>query len=147
MWSILSSGIRAPTLRIIVEQSSEWNSPLYIIFSISEKAFDSVDGKLLRHYGVSVKILNIIRSSYEGLACSRVIHRGQPTEVFNVRTGVRQSCLLWPFLYLLLVDWIIRTATAQARKGIQWTPWLQLDLDLTLLSHTRHRQMQEKINN
>ena len=44
----------------------------------------------------------------------------------------------------------MRTATAQARNGIQWTPWLQLDDldfadDLALLSHT-HRQMQEKTN-
>ena len=105
--------------------------------------------KLLRHYGVPVKIVNVIRSSYEGLPCS-VIHRGQPTEAFNVRTGVRQGCLLSPFLFLIAIDWITRTAIAQARNGIQWTLWLQLgDLDfaedLALLSHT-HRQMQEKTN-
>ena len=141
------------TLRIIIEQSCEWNSPLFINFVDFEKAFDSVDRdtlwKLLRHYGVPVKIVNIIRSSYEGLSC-RVIHRGQPTEAFNMRTGVRQGCLLSPFLFLIAIDWIMRTATAQARNGIQWTPWLQLDdLDfadnLALLSHT-HRQMQEKTN-
>jgi len=44
----------------------------------------------------------------------------------------------------------MRTATAQARNGIQWTRWLQLDDldfadDLALLSLT-HRQMQEKTN-
>ena len=43
------------SLRIIVEQSLEWNSPLYINF-IDYEAFDSVDRetmwKLLRHYGV-----------------------------------------------------------------------------------------------
>ena len=42
------------SLRIIVEQSLEWNSPLYINFIDYEKAFDSVDRetmwKLLRHY-------------------------------------------------------------------------------------------------
>ena len=52
------------TLRIILEQSSEWNSPLYIHFVDFEKAFDSVDRdtiwKLLRHYGVPVKFVNII---------------------------------------------------------------------------------------
>ena len=40
------------SLRIIVEQSLEWNSPLYINFIVYEKAFDSVDRdtiwKLLR---------------------------------------------------------------------------------------------------
>ena len=58
-------------LRIIVEQSIEWNSPLYINFVDYEKAFDSLDRetlwKLLRHYGVPAKIVSIIRNSYEGL--------------------------------------------------------------------------------
>ena len=44
------------TLRIILEQSLEWRSPLYVNFVDYEKAFDSVDRtslwKLLRHYGV-----------------------------------------------------------------------------------------------
>ena len=41
------------TLRIIMEQSIEWNSSLYINFVDYEKAFDSVDRetlwKVLRH--------------------------------------------------------------------------------------------------
>ena len=41
------------SMRIIVEQSMEWNSPVYINFIDYEKAFDSVDRqtmwKLLRH--------------------------------------------------------------------------------------------------
>ncbi|VDO89603.1 unnamed protein product, partial [Schistosoma margrebowiei] len=61
------------TLRIIVEQSVEWNSSLYINFIDSEKAFYSVDRrtlwKLLRHYGVPEKIVNIIRNSYDELQC------------------------------------------------------------------------------
>ena len=34
-------------LRIILEQSLEWNSPLYINFVDYEKAFDSVDRQTL----------------------------------------------------------------------------------------------------
>ncbi len=33
------------TLRIIIEQSLEWQSPLYTVFVDFEKAFDSVDRK------------------------------------------------------------------------------------------------------
>ncbi|VDO88575.1 unnamed protein product [Schistosoma margrebowiei] len=66
-------------LRIIVEQSTEWNSSLYINFIDYEKAFDSVDGttlwKLLRHYGMLQKMVNIIQNSYDGLHC-KIIHEG-----------------------------------------------------------------------
>lgn len=57
------------TLRIIVEQSLEWNSSLYITFVDYKKAFDNLDRSalwnLLRHYGVPAKIVNIIRNSYD----------------------------------------------------------------------------------
>ena len=112
-------------LRIIVEQSIEWNSPLYINFVDYEKAFDSLDRetlwKLLRHYGVPTKIVTIIRNSYEGLTC-KVVHGGQLSETFQVRTGVRQGCLLSPFPFLMAIDWITKTSTARKRYGIQWTP-------------------------
>ncbi|KAK4471060.1 hypothetical protein MN116_000571 [Schistosoma mekongi] len=139
------------TLRIIVEQSIEWNSPLYINFIDYEKAFDSVDRrtlwKLLRHYGVPEKLVNIIRNSYDGTQCT-IVHGGQLTTAFSVRTGVRQGCLLSPFLFLLVVDWIMKTSTSEGMYGIQWTSRMQLDDldfadDLALLAHT-HQQMQAK---
>ena len=112
------------TLRIILEQSAEWNTPLYINFVDFEKAFDSLDRdslwKLLRHYGVPDKIVTIIRNSYEGLTC-RVVHQGQLSDSFEVKTGVRQGCLLSPFLFLLAVDWIMKNSTEGTRNGIQWT--------------------------
>lgn len=139
------------TLRIIVEQSIEWNSSLYINFVDYEKAFDSLDRetlwKLLRHYGVPQKLTNLIKKMYEETT-ARVLHEGKLTEAFEIKTGVRQGCLLSPFLFLLAIDWIMRSTTARGRNGIQWTMMSQLeDLDfaddLALLSHN-HQQMQEK---
>ena len=139
------------TLRIIVEQSLEWNSSLYVNFVDYEKAFDSVDRetlwKLLRHYGVPTKLVNIIKNSYSDMSC-RVVHGGQFTRQFQVKTGVRQGCLLSPFLFLLAIDWIMKTSTEQRRNGVQWTLWTQLDDldfadDLALLSHSQ-QQMQDK---
>ena len=139
------------TLRIIVEQSMEWDSSLYIHFVDYEKAFDSLDRdtlwKLLQHYGIPDKCLSLMINSYEDMAC-RVVHVGQITDSFIVKTGVRQGCLLSPFLFLLAIDWIMKKTTTNRRNGIQWTPWSQLDDldfadDLALLSHS-HQQMQEK---
>ena len=57
------------SLRIIVEQSVEWNSTLYFNFLDFRKAFDSVDReilwKLLRHYGVPDKIISLIWSKQD----------------------------------------------------------------------------------
>ena len=129
----------------------EWNSPLLINFIDYEKAFDSVDRttlwKVLRHYGIPLKLVRLIQNYYEGSRCC-VIHEGQFTRSFAVKTGVKQGCLLSPFLFLLTIDWIMKATTKSKRQGIQWTPFSQLeDLDfaddLALLSHS-HQQMKEK---
>ena len=139
------------TLRIIVEQSMEFDSSLYINFVDYEKAFDSLDRdtlwKLLQHYGIPEKIITLIRNTYEGMTC-KVTHAGRLTDSFQVKTGVRQGCLLSPFMFLVAIDWIMKTTTKNRRNGIQWTLWSQLDDldfadDLALLSHS-HEQMQEK---
>ena len=134
-----------------MEQSIEWNSPLYVNFIDYEKAFDSVDRetlwKLLSHYGIPEKIIALIKCIYQEMR-GRVTHAGQISESFEVETGVRQGCLLSPFLFLLVIDWIMKTTTQGKNNGIQWTLMTQLDDldfadDLALLSHNC-RQMQEK---
>ncbi|VDP24764.1 unnamed protein product [Schistosoma margrebowiei] len=136
------------TLRIIVEQSVEWNSSLYINFIDYDKALDSVDRttlwKLLRHYGVPQKIVNIIRNSYDGLHC-KIVHGEQLTRSLEVKTGVRQGCLLSPFLFLLVIDWIMKTSTSEGKQGTSRMPLDDLDFadDLALLSQTQ-QQMQGK---
>ena len=133
------------SVRIISEQSLEWNSPLYINFIDYEKAFDSVDRqtlwKLLRHYGVPVKKVSLIQCIYQDMGC-RVVHAGQTSENFQVKTGVLQGCLLSPFLFLLVIDWIMRETTTGKNNDIQWTLFEQLD-DLALLAH-KQNQMQDK---
>ena len=126
----------------------EWKSPLYVNFIDHEKAFDSVDReplwKLLRHYGVPQKLVFLIRNTYQGMTC-RVAHDGQTSDSFEVKTGVRQGCLLPPFLVLLVIDWTTKTITSGRNNGIQWTLLTQLDFadNLALLSHNRN-QMQDK---
>lgn len=98
-----------------VEQSIEWQSPLYINFIDFEKAFDSVSREvlwlLLRHYGIPVKMVTIIKVLYEGFSAQGV-HNGQKTKSLSMRTGVRQGCLLSPLLFLVTLDCVTRTAFA-----------------------------------
>ena len=129
------------SLRIIVEQSLEWNSPLYFSFIDYWKAFDSVDRetmwKLLRHYRVPEKTNSLIRCTYQDMSC-RTAHAGQLSESLEVKTGVRHGCLLSPFLFLLVIDWIMKITTTGRNNGTQWTLWTQLD-DLDFMTwHSCH---------
>ena len=73
------------TLRIIVEQTIEWSSPLYLLLVYFEKAFDSLDReamwRILRHYGTPDKIINMLK--VQGFTCRASwrnydrAHRGQ----------------------------------------------------------------------
>ena len=71
---VLLERMKIASLRIIVEQSLEWN------FIDYEKTFDNVDReimwKLLRHYGVPEKIISLIRCTYQDISC-RIAHAGQ----------------------------------------------------------------------
>jgi hypothetical protein len=70
----------------------------------------------------------------------RVLHDGQMSPPFNTVSGVRQGCLLSSLLFLLLMDKVMRAATAGSVRGITWklTQTLEdLDYadDICLLSH------------
>lgn len=140
------------TLRLILEQTAEWQSPLYLLFVDFEKAFDRVDRKviwrILNINGIPPKLINIIKSMYSNSTC-KVLHRGRTSNSIPVRSGVRQGCVLSPLLFLLTIDTIMR-ATNSSQRGIQWNITTRLeDLDyaddLCLLTHT-FNNMQQKIS-
>ena len=75
-----------------------------------------------------------------------MMHSGQLSDAFPVRTGVRHGCLLSPFLFLRAIDWTMKQSTSQKKK---WNTSHLDDLDfadnLALLCHTQ-QQMGEKTN-
>ena len=112
------------TMRIIIEQSLEWQTPLYAAFVDFQKVFDSVDRgviwRLMRHFGFPPKFINIIQQMYGDATC-QMIHDGKLTEPFSVQTGVHQGCLLPPIVSLMVIVWVMRQSTAAQKTGIQWT--------------------------
>ena len=139
------------TLRIIIKQSQEWNCPLYINFIDYQKAFDSLDRnslwKIMAHYGIPQKVIRLVRSMYEN-AGGNILHNGKLSTFFEILTGVRQGCLLSPFLFLLAIDWIMKTSTQNRENGIQWTLTKKLDdldfADDVALTSSSKKQMAEK---
>ncbi|PIK62384.1 endonuclease-reverse transcriptase [Apostichopus japonicus] len=139
------------TLRNILEQSNEWNSPLYVHFIDFEKAFDSLHRNslwnILKEYQIPDKIIRIVKALYDNVECA-VVDEGETTEWFHVTSGVKQGCVMSGFLFLLAIDWMMKRVLAGERRGIRWRFTTQLeDLDfaddIALLS-AKHDHIQKK---
>ena len=70
--------------------------------------------------------MSLVRCTYQEMIC-RIAHAGQLLESFDVKVGVCQGCQLSPFIFLLVIDWIMKTTTTDRNNGIQWRLWTQLD--------------------
>lgn len=139
--------------RIIIEQSLEWNTSLYVTFIDFQQVFGSIDRNtfwsLLQHHGIPQKLINLIKANYEPSTC-QIIHNGNFTESFPIRTGVRQGCLLSLFLFLVAIDWAMKETTRSHPRGIQWGLFRQLEDidfadDVALLPH-RQDHINEKVS-
>ena len=91
--------------------------------------------------------MNIIKLLYRDFEC-KVICNIHLTSSFSITTGVKQGCILSPFLFTVAMDWLMKVMTTDSRRGIRWrlTTYLEdLDYadDISLLS-SRQRDMQEK---
>lgn len=111
------------TVRIILEQSQEYQSPLYLAFIDFVKAFDTIDRSFiwetLENMNLDRKIIRVIRALYENYRC-QVEHRGKVTDAFRTNAGVRQGCLLSPLLFILALDQVLRLSKRKRKRGVQW---------------------------
>lgn len=108
-------------LRQILEQSNEWITTVNANFIDFAKTFESVHRpeellKMLMHYAIPNTIISIIQMLYMDFY-EKVIWGTEQSESFPIQTGVRQGCLLSP----LCIDWLMKTTTRQANRGISWT--------------------------
>jgi len=78
------------TLRVIIEQSLEFQSPLYMLFVDYQTAFDSLNRawiwEELKVRALPSKFINIIKEGYEDFRC-RVIHEGQISDQIKTSSG------------------------------------------------------------
>ena len=84
---------------------------LTILLPLLEKAYDRVDRdamwEVLKLYGIGGKLLKAVKSFYAGSkACVRV--GNDMSEWFQVKVGLRQGCVMSPWLFNLYFDGVVR---------------------------------------
>jgi len=73
--------------------------------------------KILKLYGLPMKVIAIIQKLYEQSYCSVRIDSDTSTW-FRVVTGVRQGCILSPLLFAIATDWVLHKTTDNSTGGI-----------------------------
>ncbi|KAK3082831.1 hypothetical protein FSP39_006593 [Pinctada imbricata] len=139
------------TIRYIIEQCTEWNATLYVNYVDFEKAFDSIHRdslwSIMKYYGIPDKLIRMVKLLYDTFDCA-VLEDGEESEWFRVTTGVKQGCTMSGFLFLLVIDFLMKRTTKREPTGIRWnftTKLEDLDFadDLALLS-SKFQDIQQK---
>jgi hypothetical protein len=140
------------TLRIIIEQSTEWKTGLYVTFMDFEKAFDSLNSKkiwrILKEYRIPHKIINLVKEMYQD-STLHILHEGALSKPIVANSGVKQGYVLSPTIFIIVMNYIIKMVTANKRRGITWKLTERLeDLDyaddICLLSQS-YKDMKQKL--
>ena len=76
---------------------------------------------VLRHYGIPEAVVNAISVLYND-SKSAVMVDGNISDPFEVSTGVLQGDVLAPFIFIVLVDYLLKEATAKLNSGIVTHP-------------------------
>ena len=100
--------------------------------------------KILRAYGIPDVILNLIERMYTDTTAKVIAVDGR-TEIFKILAGVIQGDTLAPYLFIIVIDYIMSLVTNNASHGFTMTPArsrrypaenvTMLILPMTLLKH------------
>ena len=94
-----------------------------IIFIDFKKAFDSVDRntlfQILHACSIPEKIVKVIQIMYVNTSAVVLTPEGE-TSNFNINTGVLQGDSLAPYLFIIVLDYALRTAVG-GREGLTLT--------------------------
>ena len=127
-------------LRRIIEESEACKKDLALVFVDFSKAFDSVDRdkmfEILKSYGIPDKIIAAIKVLYTDNSATVITPDGE-SNPFEILAGILQGDTLAPFLFIIVVDYILRMSIDQINsKGLQLTPRRSSRYPATYLTDT-----------
>ena len=109
----------------IGEKARKKKHRVYVGFINLEKVYDKVNREALwqclRMYDVGGNLLSGIKSMYvDSLACARV--KGGKSEWFMIDSGVRQGCIISPWLFNIYMDAVMKKM-GMGKSGVSVIVW------------------------
>ena len=97
-----------------------------MLFVDFRKAFDSIDRdvmfEILPLYGIPLPIISAIKALYTNTSATIITPDGE-TNPFEIVAGVLQGDTLAPFLFILVLDYVLRLSLdSMQAKGIEIQP-------------------------
>ena len=109
------------SLRQLQEKCREQNMPLYVAFIDLTKVFDLIGRdrlfKVLQRIGCLPKLQNLIESFHSDMK-GTVQFNGGSSEPFDIRSGVKQGCVLAPTLFGIFFALVLKHAFGSATEAI-----------------------------
>ena len=98
-------------LRRLIEGVKSHNRKAIVLYIDFRKAFDSIKRnkmfRILKAYDVPPNLLSAIKIMYEDTR-ARIISPDGETDFFKILTGVLQGDTLAPYLFILVLDYVLR---------------------------------------
>ena len=111
-------------LRRIIEGVKRNNLKAVILFVDFSKAFDSIHRgkmmKILRAYGIPEQLVNAISLLYEKTR-AKVLSPDGETDYFEILAGVLQGDTLAPYLFAIVIDYVMRRAVGDKAQELGFT--------------------------
>ena len=127
-------------LRPIIEEAQINYIPAVLDFVDLRKSFDSVSRErlfdILIAYGVPQEIIKAIRAAYTNTT-AQVITEDDNNEFFSIEAGVLQGDKLAPYLFIIFIDYMMRTSTKNRENiGLTITQRLSRRFPATYITDT-----------
>ena len=111
-------------LRRIIESAKKFNLKAILVFIDFKKAFDSIHRgkmlKILQAYGIPEKLVKAIAVLYENTK-AKVLSPDGETETFSILAGVLQGDTLAPYLFAIIIDYVMRSAVGGKEEALGFT--------------------------
>ena len=105
-----NTGHHFSTISLTIESRIKRKLDTYVTFIDFSKACDRIDRSLLWHKlsknGIDGGMLRALQSLYEHVTCTVRIN-GVQSDIFEVKTGLKQGCILSPQLFNMFVNDLI----------------------------------------